>query len=41
MTVNYMQAIRARYESLGYIPYRWFEADSACALTSADGRWCA
>ena len=29
MTVNYMQAIRARYESLGYIPYRWFEADSA------------
>ena len=29
MTVNYMQAIRARYESLGYTPYRWFEADSA------------
>jgi D-proline reductase (dithiol) PrdB len=28
MTVNYMQAIRARYESLGYTPYRWFEADA-------------
>lgn len=28
MSVNYMQAIRARYESLGYTPYRWFEADS-------------
>lgn len=29
MSVHYMQAIRARYESLGYTPYRWFEADSA------------
>ena len=29
MPVNYMQAIRARYESLGYQPYRWIEADSA------------
>jgi D-proline reductase (dithiol) PrdB len=29
MSVNYMQAIRARYESLGYTPYRWFDADSA------------
>ncbi len=28
MSVNYMQAIRARYESLGYTPYRWVEADS-------------
>jgi len=28
MSVNYMQAIKARYESLGYTPYRWFEADS-------------
>ena len=29
MSVHYMQAIRARYESLGYTPYRWFEADTA------------
>lgn len=29
MAVKYMQAIRARYERLGYQPYRWFEADSA------------
>ena len=29
MSVHYMQAIRARYESLGYTPYRWVEADSA------------
>ena len=29
MTVKYMQAIRARYERLGYQPYRWFEAASA------------
>lgn len=28
MSINYMQAIRARYENLGYTPYRWFEADS-------------
>lgn len=28
MTVEYMQAIRARYEHLGYKPYRWFEADT-------------
>ena len=28
MTVAYMQAIRARYESLGYTPYQWFNADS-------------
>jgi len=27
MSVDYMQAIRARYESLGYTPYRWYEAD--------------
>ena len=31
MSVEYMRAIRARYESLGYTPYRWFEADSAPA----------
>ena len=29
MTIEYMQAIRARYERLGYTPYRWVEADSA------------
>lgn len=29
MSVGYMQAIRARYESLGYTPYRWYEADTA------------
>ena len=29
MSVEYMQAIRARYESLGYTPYRWYEADTA------------
>ena len=29
MTVNYMEAIRARYESLGYGAYRWYAADSA------------
>ncbi len=28
MTVNYMDAIRQRYEKLGYTPYRWFQADS-------------
>lgn len=28
MTVNYMQAIAARYLRLGYTPYRWFVADS-------------
>lgn len=26
MSVEYMQAIRQRYESLGYTPYRWFAA---------------
>ena len=29
MTVAYMQAIRARYASLGYPAYRWYLADSA------------
>ena len=33
MSVNYMQAIKARYESLGYTPYRWFEADSPPPFT--------
>ena len=28
MSVQYMQAIRQRYERLGYQPYRWVEADS-------------
>ena len=27
--VRYMDAIRRRYQQLGYDPYRWFEADSA------------
>ena len=27
--VAYIDAITRRYESLGYAPYRWFEADSA------------
>ena len=27
--VRYMEAIRSRYQQLGYDPYRWFEADSA------------
>ncbi len=26
-TVDYMDAIRQRYEQLGYAPYRWFVAD--------------
>lgn len=34
MSVNYMQAIRARYESLGYTPYRWFEADDVPPWTA-------
>ena len=34
MSVNYMQAIRARYESLGYTPYRWFEADDTPPWTA-------
>ena len=29
MTINYMNTIRARYERLGYTPYRWFVADDA------------
>ncbi|MEM7748684.1 MAG: glycine/sarcosine/betaine reductase selenoprotein B family protein [Pseudomonadota bacterium] len=29
MPVQYMDAIRQRYEKLGYEPYRWFEADTA------------
>ena len=29
MSVNYMQAIRARYEQLGYSPYRWYTASDA------------
>ena len=28
MSINYMQVIQARYENLGYTPYRWFVADS-------------
>ncbi len=28
MTVEYMQAIAARYVRLGYTPYRWFEAQT-------------
>lgn len=31
--VRYMEAIRSRYQRLGYDPYRWFEADSAPAFT--------
>ena len=31
MTVSYMDAIRQRYEALGYAPYRWFVADDAPA----------
>ena len=27
MTISYMDTIRARYERLGYTPYRWFVAD--------------
>ncbi len=34
MSVNYMQSIRARYESLGYTPYRWFEADDVPPWTA-------
>ena len=34
MSVNYMQAIRIRYENLGYTPYRWFEADDAPPWTT-------
>lgn len=29
MTVNYMDAVRQRYEKLGYAPYRWFHAADA------------
>jgi len=29
MPVAYMQAIKHRYERLGYAPYRWFSADRA------------
>jgi D-proline reductase (dithiol) PrdB len=28
MTVEYMRAIKERYERLGYQPYRWFVADT-------------
>ena len=31
--VRYMEAIRLRYEKLGYDPYRWFAADSPPAMT--------
>lgn len=31
--VRYMDAIRQRYQKLGYDPYRWFEAETAPALT--------
>jgi D-proline reductase (dithiol) PrdB len=34
MNVNYMQAIRARYEHLGYTPYRWYEADNTPPWTA-------
>ncbi len=33
MSVNYMDAIRQRYEHLGYTPYRWFVAEDAPAFT--------
>jgi D-proline reductase (dithiol) PrdB len=29
MAVEYMRAIAARYNKLGYTPYRWFAADAA------------
>ncbi|MEQ8231877.1 MAG: hypothetical protein RLW61_11140 [Gammaproteobacteria bacterium] len=29
MPVNYMDAIRQRYEQLGYTPYRWYVAEDA------------
>ncbi|MSR16121.1 MAG: hypothetical protein EXR86_16550 [Gammaproteobacteria bacterium] len=29
MTVHYMKAITERYLSLGYAPYRWYQANSA------------
>ena len=32
--VRYIDAITRRYESLGYAPYRWFEADSPPPLTA-------
>jgi D-proline reductase (dithiol) PrdB len=32
--VRYIDAITTRYRSLGYAPYRWFEADSAPSLTA-------
>lgn len=31
--VRYMDAIKLRYQKLGYDPYRWFEAQSAPSLT--------
>ncbi|MSQ68619.1 MAG: hypothetical protein EXR83_10560 [Gammaproteobacteria bacterium] len=34
MGINYMRAIQARYENLGYTPYRWFVADSAPPWTA-------
>ena len=32
MSVDYMVAIRQRYEKLGYAPYRWFHAEEAPAF---------
>ncbi len=34
MPVQYMDAIRQRYQKLGYETYRWFEADTAPELVS-------
>ncbi|MEM7542512.1 MAG: glycine/sarcosine/betaine reductase selenoprotein B family protein [Pseudomonadota bacterium] len=33
MHVEYISSIRARYERLGYAPYRWFYAEDAPAFT--------
>jgi D-proline reductase (dithiol) PrdB len=34
MHVNYMEAIRKRYENLGYQPYRWFKAEDMPAWST-------
>lgn len=34
MPVRYIEAITARYESLGYAPYRWFYAEEPPAFTT-------
>ena len=33
MVVEYIESIRARYERLGYAPYRWYYADEPPAFT--------